>query len=476
VEAHVQDEELPPHRLSAVEAVERLREGRLSARAMVESCLEQIGRHDGWVRAFVTVCGERALAEADAADRERRDGRLRGPLHGLPVAVKDLTATAGVRTTFGSRIYAEHIPAADDLCVERLRRAGAIILGKTNTPEFGFGPRSTNFLFGPTATPYDPERSSGGSSGGSAAAVAAGMVPLAHGTDFGGSVRTPASFCGVVGLRPTPGRIPSVPKALAWDTMATHGVLARSVEDAALMLGVMAGRDDRDPVSALGGWAAPDGAAPAGPPRLAFSTDLGVARISREVGAPFGEAVRAIAARFPQVDEDAPDCAGAQAAFETLRAAIVRHVHRHHWERHRDQLTGPARWNIERGEDISAAEFLRAEQERSRVYGNFVEFFRRYDFLLTPAASVLPFPNAQAEVLEIDGHPLRNPIDYLTITYVVSLMGMPCLSIPCAWTKDGLPVGMQIIGPPFAEGRLLRFAMTLQEEMAFRFRWPAPTA
>jgi len=458
-------------RLSAVEAARAVREGRVSARDLVESSLDRIDRHDDWVRGFITVAAGPARTAADAADRALRAGHASGALHGVPVAIKDTTLTQGIRTTFGSPIYADNVPEVDDLCVARLKAAGAIVIGKTNMPEFAFGPRSVNRLRGPTATPYDAESSAGGSSGGSAAAVAIGMVPLAHGTDFGGSVRTPASFCGIIGLRPTPGRIPNVPKGLAWDAMATHGILARSAGDAGLMLSVMAGRDDRDPVSiAQPGWS-DDGQAIGRPRRLAASIDLGVAPIAAEVAEAFRAAVEEVAS-VSSVEWAAPDCSGGQEAFETLRAASVLHAHRGHLHTHREQLTDQARWNMERGEGISAAQMLAAEQARSRIYARFIEFFERFEFLLLPSASVLPFPNTQEEVLEIDGKPLRNPIDYLSITYLVSLVGMPCLSIPCGWVR-GLPFGLQIVGPPLSEARLLGFARLLERKCGFVHQWPA---
>lgn len=458
-------------RLSAVEAAAAIREGRVRARDMVESSLARIERHDGWLHAFLTVAAASAREAADEADRAIRSGRPLGPLHGLPVAIKDTTLTAGIRTTFASPIYAQNVPTEDDLCVARLKAAGAIVIGKTNMPEFAMGPRSVNRLMASTATPYSPDHSAGGSSGGSAAAVSIGMVPLAHGTDFGGSVRTPASFCGIIGLRPTPGLIPSVPKRLAWDALATAGILARSADDAALMLSVLAGRDDRDPISiARDPWQDEEIADPC-PRGVAVSVDLGIADIAADVAAAFEAAVEKVGT-VTQVARAAPECSRGQQAFETLRAAMVLHNHAGHLRDHRDELTPQVLWNIERGIGLSAAQFLQAEQDRSRIYAAFLDFFGRHDFLLLPSASVLPFPHTQEEVLEIDGRPLRNPIDYLTITYLVSLVGMPCLSIPAGWA-GGLPFGLQIVGPPLSEARLLSFARLLERRLGFTHQWPA---
>ena len=271
--------------ISAKQATAALNSRTLTAVDLVESCLARISAEDGSIRAFITVCGERALEEAQASDARRRNGQAPRPLEGLPFAAKDVTATEGVRTTYGSLVYAHNVPASDELCIARLRRAGAILIGKTNTPEFGFGPRSVNALCGPTANPYNRRLTAGGSSGGSAAAVACGMAPLAQGTDFGGSVRTPASFCGVVGLRPTPGLVPILGRGNPWSALSTHGVLARTVDDAALMLSAMAGFDARDPLSHPNDerWLNPVGKLNRAR-RLAFSVDLGAAGLCRRSG------------------------------------------------------------------------------------------------------------------------------------------------------------------------------------------------
>jgi amidase len=463
-----------PWRLSAREAKAALDRRQLRAIELVESCLARIGAEDGGIKAFITLCGERALAEARASDARRRAGEDPRPLEGLPFAAKDVTPTEGVRTTYGSLVYADNVPAADELCIARLRRAGAILIGKSNTPEFGFGPRSVNPLRGPTANPHDRRLSSGSSSGGSAAAVACGMVPLAQGTDFGGSVRTPASFCGVVGVRPTPGLMPVSGKAIAWNALSSHGVLARTVDDAALMLSVMAGFDPRDPLS----HPDDDGRGLASiadlerTPRLAFSADLGVAPVSAAVRAEFSRAVSAIAACYPGAEEAAPNCAEASEAFAVLRAALVHRQFADLVARHRNILTEPFVWNVDRGAGITAEEFLMAEEQRSRTYAAFVAFFDRYDFLLTPSASVLPFSNTLVDVVDIDGRSLSSPIDYLAITFIISLVGMPSLSIPCRWTDAGIPFGLQIVAPPHADARLLAFARELEHELGFRHRWP----
>src|SRR4051812_43783103 len=296
-----------------------LRSGELTARAVIDAHLDRIRRLDPELSAFMT------LDEAGAHDQaERLDAappQARGPLHGLPVAVKDLIDTAGLRTTYGSALFSDHVPQTDDLVVARLRNAGAIIVGKTNTPEFGFGALCKNQLCGPTRNPFDTTLTSGGSSGGSAVAVATGMVGLAHGTDFGGSVRTPASFCGVAAIRPTPGRIPAPKRKLAWDTLAAHGVMARNVDDCALMLAALAGPHADDPTSIIAERHQLNGR-----PRLAATADFSVAPVAKAVEERFAEALDYLSRAVGRPAASSPDCHGASAAFKKLRAAHVRHT------------------------------------------------------------------------------------------------------------------------------------------------------
>ena len=464
-------------RWSATEARDRIRAGDVSCTEVVSASLARIAEDNPSLNAFLTICPERALAEARASDSRRRAGEPLRPLEGVPFAVKDLTDTAGVRTTSGSLAFADRIPEADELCVARLRAAGAILVGKTNTPEFGFGPRSGNRLRGPTANPYDLGRSAGGSSGGSAAALAAGLVPLAHGSDFGGSVRTPASFCGIAGLRPTPGLIPSTSKRLAWNALSTHGAMARSAGDAELMLSVMAGYDPRDPLSRPGAPASsPIGEAAVDRLRIGYSADLGVAPMAREVRLAFAGATAALAQRFGAMEEAAPDCAGAIEAFAALRAAVVRHQYGPMVAEPRGDLSPALVWNSRQGEGLTAARLMEAEEDRSRVYASFMRFFERYDVLITPAAAVSPFPVEGGDILEIDGVGLDGPLAYLAITFIVSLIGLPCLSLPAGSFESGCPFGLQIIAPPNREDRLLALARRLESDPRFRHRWPAAPA
>lgn len=465
------------HRLSAQQIAQQIAKQEVRSLDAVQACLQQIEQKDRVLKAYITVCPEAAIAAAQEADAAVQRGDFLGPLHGVPIAVKDLTATAGIRTTYGSPLYQDHVPTYDDLCVARLKAAGAIILGKTNTPEFGMGAHCTNVLCGPTATPYDPTRSSGGSSGGAAAAVAAGMTYLAQGTDMGGSVRTPASFCEVVGLRPSAGRIPRYPKGLPGESLVTDGVLARNVEDAALMLSAMAGYDPRDPISlATPQWEVPEFSAAmgdrlSGKVRLGYSTDLGIAPIDPAVRDVFEEAIARLAFVCNYIAPEHPDCSSAKATFETLRAAILYQTHYTYLEKPANQLSSTVRWNIERGKGMTAEAFLTAEMERGRLYQRFLKFFESYDVLATVSTSVLPFSHDLQEILEINGTPLENIIDYLLITYTLTLTGLPVISLPCGRTPEGLPVGMQLVGKPHKEAELLQFAYLLQESFNFRHQW-----
>ncbi|HEY9646873.1 MAG TPA: amidase, partial [Chroococcidiopsis sp.] len=396
-------------------------------------------------------------------------------LHGIPITIKDLTATAGLRTTYGSPLYERHIPTTDDFCVARLKAAGAIIIGKTSVPPFGFGTGTDNPLIGITRNPYDPSRSCGDSSGGAAVAVATGMGYLAQGNDLGGSVRTPASFCGIVGLRPAIGRIPRAPKPLLWESLISDGCMTRTVEDAALMLAAMAGFDPRDPVAIAQPQWHPSlfrHDTPAPPLRVGYSPNLGIALVDSEVERGFLQAITTMQAAGLSVQPAHPTCINVQSTFETLRAALIYQLYGHYLSTHPETLSPTMRWEIEQGVDLSADAYLNAETPRGRLYRQFLNFFQTYDILAIPTASVPPFPVEQATVTAINGHPLRNPIDDLTLTYTISLTGLPALSIPCGQTATGLPLGMQLVGKPHGEAELLQFAYFLQEQLHFRHRWP----
>lgn len=451
--------------LTAKTLARAIAKGTLSSRDAVEAHLARISEQDPRLAAFVTVDADGARRDAQICDAASVPI---GPLHGVPVGVKDLADTAGLATTYGSVLFRDHVPAEDDLVVARLRRAGAIILGKTNTPEFGFGAVCANKLCGPTRNPFDPALTSGGSSGGSAAAVAAGMVPLAHGTDFGGSVRTPASFCDVASIRPTPGRIPSPHRPLGWDMLATHGFLARSVDDLELALSVCAGGDANDPLSI--GVAGEDRPL-TGRPRIAVTPDFGVAPVSREVRARFAAACDMLAG-VADVVPSSPDCGGAIEAFRTLRAAHIANSYGELLRTRRAELTPTVIWNIEAGAKLSAEDYLNAERRRTAIYRSFRALFTRADFLVAPAASVFPWPNEICDVTVIDDVALETPIDYLAVTFIVSLVGFPVLTLPARRQVHELPLGIQIIAPPGCESRLFAFGRAIENELGFSHRRP----
>lgn len=456
-------------RESAATLAERLAKRELSAREVVEAHLARIAVAEPALSAFITVVAEKALARADALDA--RPAPV-GPLHGVPVAVKDLTDTAGIRTTYGSALYADHVPASNDIAVARIEAAGGIVIGKTNTPEFGFGAICRNRLYGPTRNPADPALTSGGSSGGSAAAVAVGMAPLAHGTDYGGSVRIPASFCGVASIRPTPGLIPAPGRALGWDTLATHGVLARDTADCALLLSAMAGSDLRDPTSLF------DDRDNGSETRLGATADFGVATVSQAVRERFAEAVDRLERAAGPVTRRHPDCGDAMATFRTLRATQTRHAFGPMLAKHGKALTDTIRWNIEAGAGITADAYLEAQTARTALYRRFVALFEEIDVLAAPACGVLPWPNEDGEVTAIDGRPVESILDYLGVTAIVTLIGFPVLTLPVGGPDggDALPFGIQLIARPGEERRLIRLGRMLEREAGFTHRWAAAWA
>jgi amidase len=451
--------------LSATTLAKALARREISARDVIEAHLARITADDARLSAFMTVDADGARRQAAACDAATVPTGL---LHGVPFAVKDLTNTRGLRTTYGSLLFQNHVPDQDELVVARLRQAGAVIIGKTNTPEFGFGAVCTNRLCGPTRNPFDVSLTSGGSSGGSAVAVATGMVPLAHGTDFGGSVRTPASFCDVVSIRPTPGRIAGPARALGWDMLATHGVLARTVDDLELGLSACVGPDVRDPLSV---GTEPQIEPGAGRLRLAVTPDFGVASVANEVRSRFAVACDALS-QIADVEEASPDCGGAIEAFRTLRAAHVADSYDALLRDRRAELTPTVIWNIEAGGQLTAQDYLAAERRRTAVYRSFRDLMARKDFIVAPAASVFPWNNDIGDVTRIDDIGLDTPIDYLAVTFIVSLVGFPVLTVPTPRRPDQKPFGVQIIAAPGQESKLFAFGRRIEEKLGFCHRPP----
>jgi amidase len=451
---------------------------RVGAVEVVAACLARTERTNGVLNAVCTV-NPAALADAEACDRRLAGGAPARLLEGVPFVVKDVIPTRGLRTTFGSRLHEDWVPAEDAVSVERLRAAGAILLGKTNTPEFAADPHTTNALFGPTRNPWDPRATAGGSSGGSAAAVAAGMAPLALGTDFGGSIRLPAALCGIVGLRPVPGRVPIHPTEFAWDTLVAHvqGPMTATVEDAGLMLAALAGPDDRDPASLPAeprdyAAAARRGASVAGR-RLAWCPDLGgLAPVDPEVAQIAGDAARAFTALGATVDDDAFDASDLRDIIAGTRAfaLIARHADR--VEADGARMTEPLRRQVADAGRFDVRAVARAERLRSAYYARLRAFLQRYDHVLTPTAGVTAFRIDRPLPAEIGGRPVARFYDTFLLTYAFSVAGLPAISVPCGFTREGLPVGLQIVGRRLREDAVLEAAAALASPAPGHYRRP----
>ncbi|MER7154316.1 amidase [Streptomyces lydicus] len=447
------------HHLDATDLAARLRRREISAREVVQAHLDRIERVNPAVNAIVTLDAEGALAAAAEADARLARGAEVPPLHGLPIAFKDTHLTRGMRTTFGSPLFADHVPDEDDVVVDRLQRAGAIRLGKTNVPEFAAGSHTFNRVFGTTRNPYDPTRSAGGSSGGAAAALAAGLQPLADGSDMGGSLRNPASFCNVVGLRPTPGRVPPQPGGDLWDTLAVPGPMGRTVADTALLLSAMAGPDPRCPI----GLETP-GAAFRVPLdrelrglRVAWTPDLGgLAPADPDVRAVLESQLPVLDELGWRVDIACPDLTGADETFRTLRAHSFDLAFGGLLDADREALKPSLARNVEEGRRLTTADLVTATATRSRLHLETLEFFSRYDLLLAPVSQVTPFDAELEYPQEVAGRPTKTYLDWMRSAYLISVLGVPALSVPAGFTPAGLPVGMQFIGPPRADLAVLQ--------------------
>jgi amidase len=443
--------------LSACDAVSALRGREVSPLELVEAAVRRIEQVDRSLNALPTVCAERALERASAADGH-------SALAGLPIAVKDLNDVAGVRTTYGSPIYRDHVPERSDLMVERLEERGAVVLAKSNTPEFGAGANTFNEVFGPTRNPWDTSRTCGGSSGGSAVALSTRQVWLATGSDLGGSLRTPASFCSVVGLRPSPGRVARGPVERPFDTLSVEGPMARDVADCALMLDAMAGPHPEDPLSLPASSRSFLAAArlPELPGRIAWSDDLGVTPVEPEVRAVCRAAVERLAAAGMDVAEAHPNLGTAPDVFQALRAAGYVADTGPLYETDRDRLKPEIVWNVELGLAQAPERVGWAERERGRIALEAAAFLGEHGLLACPAACVAPFPVEERWVREVEGVRFENYVEALRITSALTLTGCPVIAIPCGFTADGLPVGIQIAAPHRGEAALLRAAAAIE--------------
>lgn len=460
-------------RKTAREVVELLRRGEVSPAELVKALEEHVASADVKVNALPIRFFEDARRHAEALVAAHPDPADRGLLAGLPVAVKDYNDVAGQRTTFGSPIFADTVAGESDAMVRVLQDNGAIPYAKSNVPEFAGG-HTYNPLFGPSRNPWHLGRSAGGSSGGAAAALAAGSAWLATGNDLGGSLRTPAGFNGVVGVRPTAGRVPRRTPAVPFDTLWVEGPMARNVADAALMLDAMVGYDARDPLTRperpASFLAALDGFAP--PAAVAYSADLGVLPVDRTVRDVTRSSLAHFAAMGADVVDACPDFSGAYEAFQTLRAQLIAVMHANTLERHRDLIKPDIVWNIEKGLRQAAAEVQAAERARGLLVGRVLDFLTTHDVLVVPSAPLPPFPVDWTAPQEIDGTALTTYIDWIAITFCLSLTGCPVVALPGGLDDEGLPVGVQLVGPPGSEARLLSYAHRFEDAVGIASRLP----
>jgi amidase len=462
----------------ATELARLYRARKTSPLEVMQAVFARIDAVNPALNAFVTLDREPALAAARRATAALGRRRELGALHGIPVSIKDLTPTKGIRTTWGSKIFEHHVPDEDGLVVERLKSAGAIVIGKTNTPEFGAGGNTFNAVFGATRNPWNPALTCGGSSGGAAVALATGMGPLAQGSDTGGSLRTPAAFCGVVGFRTTPGLVPYYPKALTWDSIGVTGPMARTVADTALMLSAIAGPDDRAPLSydvdprqfvkavksaAVKGW------------RVAWTPDLaGLIPVDEEVAKVAETATKVFRSLGAKVEAACPDFSDVnEIVLGTRGLSMVANYARHlaGWKEQMQRV-----WNIEQGLALTAPQIARAEILRSELWQRVRAFMQTRELLILPTVAVPPFPVEQPYPTEINGRPLDNYTQWYFLTYGITLTGLPAISVPCGFTRSGLPVGLQIVGRRRQEAAVLRAAAAFEAAAPWADKIPPPVA
>ena len=450
-------------KLTATEAVARLRSKEVSPLDLVEASIKRIETFDTEVNALPIHCFDQARDQANSLDIDRH---LPNPksLCGLPIAVKDYNDLGGAVTTYGSPIFANNVAQTSDATIRKLESNGAIAVAKSNVPEWAGG-HTFNPVNGLTRNPWDMAKSAGGSSGGSAAALASGLVWLATGNDLGGSLRTPAAFNGVVGLRPSPGRVPRGIRLPSMDTLWVEGPMARNVDDLALMLDAGVGHQIDDPLSF-------DHSGPSFvdilkktdiPKRVAFSSDLSIVSMEKEIAEICGATTTVFADIGAEVTDEIPDFAGVLQAFQTLRAVLFATMMEPILKQHRDKIAPEIIGNIERGLNIMPSQIFEAERVRIELFKKILAFFETHDFLICPAASIAPFSVDQRYVTEIDGKPCETYIDWFSITFALTMTGCPTISVPCGFTSEGLPVGIQIMGKPRGEAALLLVAKQFEQ-------------
>jgi len=460
--------------LTATELALKIRSGEISAVETMEAHLAQIEKVNPQVNAIVTLVPELALEQARKADEKLAQGGKLGPLHGLPVAHKDLVPTKGIRTTFGSPIFQDFIPEEDALLVERIRNAGGISLGKTNTPEFGAGSQTFNQVFGVTKNPYDLSKTCGGSSGGAAVSVACRMLPFADGSDLGGSLRNPTNFCNVVGFRPSVGRVPSWPNEAGWNSFAVDGPIARTVEDCALLLSVLAGPDARSPICLPESGAVFQQSLERNLKgiRIAWSPDLGGLPVDSRVTETLEKQREVFEDLGCIVEEGFPDFTDADEIFKTFRAWYFELKLASLLPEHREKMKETVIWNIESGMKLSGPELGRAEVKRTALFHRVREFMQKYDFLALPVSQVPPFPLEQEYVSEINGMKMETYLDWMRSCYYITVTGQPAISVPSGFTDDGLPVGLQLVGRPQDDLGVLQLAYAFEKATGFYNKVP----
>ncbi len=434
---------------SAVELRRLIGSGEISPVELLEACIARIARINPAVNAVTATCYERARAEAKASEQAVLRGEPLGLLHGLPTGIKDLENTAGLLTTFGSPLYRDFVPEEDSPMVARVRAAGAIVLGKTNVPEFGAGANSRNVVWGATGNPFNPALNAGGSSGGSAVALACDMLPVCTGSDTGGSLRIPAAICGVVGFRPSPGLVPAERRELGWTPISVVGPMGRSVADACLLMAAQAAMDDCDPLSYpvdAGAFAVPE-IRDLGSLRVAFTEDFDVCLVDQPIRKVFRDKIAAMRHLFRSCNEVSFDFAEADRCFDVIRAASYVARYRDAYEKDPASLGPNVRTNYEMGAGMAMADMVWAHMEQTRIFRRFQQTFRDYDLVLAPTTPVSPFPWTQLYLAEMDGKPMRNYYHWLGLTYVMTLATNPALALPCGVDHKGMPFGLQVIGP-----------------------------
>src|SRR6185312_16346213 len=468
--------------LSAIDARRLIGQKKLAPTELLDSCIARIEAVDHAVNAMVARDFDRARTAAKAADAAVARGDDLPPLHGLPIGIKDLQETAGLRTTFGSPIFRDHVPTADERIVAAVRSAGAIVLGKTNTPEFGAGANTRNAVYGATGNPFNPTLSAAGSSGGSAVALATNMAPICSGSDTGGSLRNPASFCGIVGFRPTPGLVPNEKRGLGWNNLSVAGPMARTVPDLCLLLSAMVSDDSRDPLATtIHGRTvqrAEDYAVPARVDlsrlRVAITPDFGFAPTERHIAEVFAEKTGLFRHVLARAEDASPDCTGTDEAFEVLRALRFLGAHEEKLRTHPAEDGPNVRANVEEGRRYTALDVARAQTAQTGIYRRWQSFFQHYDVILTPSITISPRSWRELYPAEIDGKQTRTYYHWLALAYAVTVPGHPALSLPVGLDRNGLPFGLQIVGPRGGDALVLSVAAELEALLAGDARTARP--